>query len=877
MKEIDALLRDKVRMLGNALGHTIRNDLGETTLEQIETIRKQAKKARAGDAAERDKLLALLKGLSDDNLVPVVRGFNQFLNLANLAEQQHDISWRKESIDADQADTMFRDLIPRLAEAGISGTELTEKVASANVELVLTAHPTEVTRRTLIQKYDEVSHLLQARDDLRDEHPTLPAIEEKIARLIDEIWHTDEIRKVRPTAVDEAKWGFAVIENSLWYAIPAMLRSMNQDLISHDAPPLALNAVPIRFSSWMGGDRDGNPNVTSTVTEEVLYLARWMAADLYLRDIEVLGSQLSMYAATPEFKEKYPGHEPYRDCLHGLRTRLEQTREWAQANARGQHCEIEPLLDDEELIAPLQACYDSLVGCGMQSIADGELQDTLRRAACFGLALVRLDVRQESTRHSAVLSELCEFYGWGNYLEWSEDKKQEFLLKELASQRPLIPEFWEPSEEVAEVLATTRVLAQPIGQGVTCYIISMASEPSDILSVALLLQASGVRHKLPVVPLFETLSDLEQSGPRMEKLWQVPWYRDYSSSRQQVMIGYSDSSKDAGQLAAVWAQYQAQETLSRVAREHGYTLRLFHGRGGTVGRGGGPAQRAILAQPPGSVSGGLRVTEQGEMIRFKFGLPEIAERNLKVYISAVLEANLLPPTAPNKEWRDTMSELASSGVTSYRAMVRENPDFVSYFRAATPEQELGKLSLGSRPARRRSGGGIETLRAIPWIFAWTQIRLMLPAWLGADTALSDQIDRGKLATLRTMYSEWPFFRTYIDMLEMVLSKADGEVASYYEALLVEPDMQPLGHVLRERLKNVTARVLQVKEQSELLEDNHALQQSIQVRDPYTDPLHYLQAELLFRERQSADVISTEVEKALMVTMAGIAAGMRNTG
>jgi phosphoenolpyruvate carboxylase len=877
MKEIDALLRDKVRMLGNALGHTIRNDLGETTLEQIETIRKQAKKARAGDAAERDKLLALLKGLSDDNLVPVVRGFNQFLNLANLAEQQHDISWRKESIDADQADTMFRDLIPRLAEAGISGTELTEKVASANVELVLTAHPTEVTRRTLIQKYDEVSHLLQARDDLRDEHPTLPAIEEKIARLIDEIWHTDEIRKVRPTAVDEAKWGFAVIENSLWYAIPAMLRSMNQDLISHDAPPLALNAVPIRFSSWMGGDRDGNPNVTSTVTEEVLYLARWMAADLYLRDIEVLGSQLSMYAATPEFKEKYPGHEPYRDCLHGLRTRLEQTREWAQANARGQHCEIEPLLDDEELIAPLKACYDSLVGCGMQSIADGELQDTLRRAACFGLALVRLDVRQESTRHSAVLSELCEFYGWGNYLEWSEDKKQEFLLKELASQRPLIPEFWEPSEEVAEVLATTRVLAQPIGQGVTCYIISMASEPSDILSVALLLQASGVRHKLPVVPLFETLSDLEQSGPRMEKLWQVPWYRDYSDSRQQVMIGYSDSSKDAGQLAAVWAQYQAQETLSRVAREQGYILRLFHGRGGTVGRGGGPAQRAILAQPPGSVSGGLRVTEQGEMIRFKFGLPEIAERNLKVYISAVLEANLLPPTAPNKEWRDTMSELASSGVTSYRAMVRENPDFVSYFRAATPEQELGKLSLGSRPARRRSGGGIETLRAIPWIFAWTQIRLMLPAWLGADTALSDQIDRGKLATLRTMYSEWPFFRTYIDMLEMVLSKADGEVASYYEALLVEPDMQPLGHVLRERLKNVTARVLQVKEQSELLEDNHALQQSIQVRDPYTDPLHYLQAELLFRERQSADVISTEVEKALMVTMAGIAAGMRNTG
>ena len=877
MKELDALLRDKVRMLGNALGHTIRSDLGDGTLDQIETIRKQAKRARAGDDAERDKLLTLLKDLSDESLLPVVRGFNQFLNLANLAEQQHGISWRREDAGEEQPETMFPDLISRLKNAGIEGAELTSKVAAANVELVLTAHPTEVTRRTLIQKYDEVSNLLQERDDLREDHPSFPDIEDKISRLIDEIWHTDEIRKVRPTAVDEAKWGFAVIENSLWYAIPKMLRSMNINLQEHGAPALPLDAVPVRFSSWMGGDRDGNPNVTSTVTEEVLYLARWMAADLYLRDLEVLGSQLSMYAASPEFMEKYPGHEPYRECLHRLRSRLEDTRSWAQANADGQYTELVPLLDDAELTGPLQDCYDSLVSCGLRSIADGELLDTLRRCACFGLALVRLDVRQESTRHSAVLAELCEFYGWGDYLSWSEDEKQAFLLRELASRRPLIPDAWEPSPEVQEVLATTKVLAQPIGRGVSCYIISMASEPSDILAVALLLQASGVHHKLPVVPLFETLSDLEQSGPRMEKLWQVPWYREYSKCRQQVMIGYSDSSKDAGQLAAVWAQYQAQETLSRVAEEQGYSLRLFHGRGGTVGRGGGPAHRAILAQPPGSVRGGLRVTEQGEMIRFKFGLPEIAERNLKIYISAVLEANLLPPQAPEPAWRETMGELASSGVASYRAMVRDNPDFVSYFRAATPEQELGKLSLGSRPARRRSGGGIETLRAIPWIFAWTQIRLMLPAWLGADSALDDQISKGKLETLRDMYQKWPFFRTYIDMLEMVLSKADAGIAGYYEALLVAPDMQPLGSLLRQRLGEVTELVLKVKDQSQLLEDNQALQQSMQVRDPYTDPLHYLQAELLYRERQSADVISTEVEKALMVTMAGIAAGMRNTG
>jgi len=877
MQELDALLRDKVRMLGNALGETIQADLGDSTLDLIEKIRKQAKRARSGDEGERDKLLAMLKGLSDESLVPVVRGFNQFLNLANLAEQQHGISWRRTVLDESNPDEMFADLIVRLDEAGVKGQELTDKVANANIELVLTAHPTEITRRTLIQKYDHVSRLLKQRDDLRDGHPELPLIEDKIGRLIDEIWHTDEIRQVRPTAVDEAKWGFAVIENSLWYAIPSMLRSLDNDLLSRAAPALPLSAVPVRFSSWMGGDRDGNPNVTSVVTEEVLYLARWMAADLFLRDIEILGSQLSMSSATHEFIEKHPGHEPYRTCLHELRTRLLETREWAQAKARGDYTEAKPLLQDAELIAPLQECYDSLIACGLDTIANGELLDTLRRCACFGLSLVRLDVRQESGRHAAVFAELCEFYGWGDYLSWSEDEKQAFLLRELVSRRPLIPDDWNPSEEVAEVLATTRVLSHPVGNGVSCYIISMASEPSDILAVALLLQASGVKHKLPVVPLFETLSDLEQSGPRMEKLWQVPWYREYSQCRQQVMIGYSDSSKDAGQLAAVWAQYKAQETLSRVATEQGISLRLFHGRGGTVGRGGGPAHRAILAQPPGSVRGGLRVTEQGEMIRFKFGLPEVAQRNLKIYIAAVLEANILPPKAPPAHWRETMESLAAAGVSSYRAMVRDNPEFVSYFRAATPEQELGKLSLGSRPARRRSGGGIETLRAIPWIFAWTQIRLMLPAWLGADQALKEQISADKLETLREMYQEWPFFRTYIDMLEMVLSKADKAIFSYYEATLVPVEMQPLGSELRQRLELVTDLVLQVKGLGGLLEDNIPLQHSMQVRNPYTDPLHYLQAELLYRERLSSDVISTEVEKALMVTMAGIAAGMRNTG
>lgn len=877
MEELDTLLRDKVRMLGNMLGSSIATHQGDSMLNRIEEIRQQAKKARSGSEHDRQPLLDLLHALRDDELVPVVRGFNQFLNLANIAEQQHSASWRRAEWLADEADCLFTDLLDRLQANQMPAAELTAHVANADIELVLTAHPTEVTRRTLIQKYDQIAQLLQQRDDLRDDHPDQQPIDARIHSAIEEIWQTDEIRHVRPTAVDEAKWGFAVVENSLWYAIPDLLRNLDQTLQARGAPSLPLDAAPIRFASWMGGDRDGNPNVTAHITREVLYLSRWMAADLFLRDINALGAQLSMPDATPELQQAYPHAEPYRACLHALRDRLKQTKRWAAACAKGQSSDLQPLLHDDELLQPLQLCYDSLIANNMATIANGLLLDTLRRVACFGLALVKLDMRQESGRHRQALNELCEYYDYPLYEQLSEAQKCEFLLQELQSKRPLLPRHWQPTADTQEVLDSMALLATDIGQGVSCYIISMASEPSDILAVALLLQACGVRHGLPIVPLFETLDDLELASARMDALWSMAWYRDYCQQRQQVMIGYSDSSKDAGQLAAVWAQYQAQEQLSHTAQQQGIRLRLFHGRGGTVGRGGGPAHSAILAQPPGSVRGGLRVTEQGEMIRFKFGMPSVAQRNLKVYISSVLEANHLPPSAAEQVWREQMNTLAARGVQSYRAMVRDQPDFVPYFRAATPEQELGKLSLGSRPARRKAGGGIESLRAIPWIFAWTQMRLMLPAWLGADEALQDSIDQGHLPLLRSMYAEWPFFRTYIDMLEMVLSKSDADLAAYYEQRLVEPALQPLGQRLRERLHAMVAVVLTIKQQQRLLENAPLLQHSMSVRNPYTDPLHYLQAELLYRDRANAGHALDAVETALKVTMAGIAAGMRNTG
>lgn len=873
--ELDLLLRDKVRILGTLLGQTIERQQGAAMLAQIETIRKQAKKARSGDASEQQELLNSLQQLPDSALVPVARGFNQFLNLANIAEQQHAVSWRAQQSNND-ASQMLSTLLDRLEEKGI--TQLSAKIASANIELVLTAHPTEITRRTLIQKYDQISKLLQERDDLRDDHPNLPILEEKIASLIDEIWRTDEIRQVRPTAVDEAKWGFTVIENSLWYAVPQLLREMDAELLARGHEPLPLLATPVRFASWMGGDRDGNPNVTANLTQEVLYLARWMAADLYLRDIKKLNMQLSMDDASNELRALVPAGslEPYRACLSEVRQKLEDTRAWAAAKAQGKKLNVQPLMNKDELLQPLLACYRSLKEQKLERVANGMLLDCIRRVACFGLTLGKLDVRQESTRHSKVMAELAEYYGWGDYLAFDEEQKQQLLIAELNSKRPLLPVHWQPTAESQEVLDTLSLLASPIGAGVACYIISMAGEPSDVLTVALLLKAVGLQKTLPIVPLFETLDDLEQASTRMEKLWAIPWYRTYCQDYQQVMIGYSDSAKDAGQLAAVWAQYRAQESLTRSALKHGIKLRLFHGRGGSIGRGGGPAQRAILAQAPGSVAGGLRVTEQGEVIRFKYGLPEIATRNMKIYIAAVLEANFLPPAPPKEKWREQMRKLTEIGVNSYRALVKDTPDFVRYFRAATPEQELGQLALGSRPARRKAGGGIESLRAIPWIFAWTQMRLMLPTWLGADHALHKRIEAEGLMVFVDMYQHWPFFRTYIDMLEMVLSKADSNIAAYYEARLVPAELQALGASLRERLTLTRECVLAILGQTHLLQNNQALQLSMSVRNPYSDPLHYLQAELMHRERQGNNS-NLEVQRALKVTMAGIAAGMRNTG
>ena len=887
-------LREDVRLLGDLLGETLRGQAGGALFTLVERVRALAKRGRSAEALDAGALHGLLASLDPDEALPLARAFAHFLGLANIAEQHHKARLRRERLRATGARGATAEAFARLLQGGLDETALTDAVASLQIELVLTAHPTQALRRTLLQKHRRIAAALTERDR-GDLLPSERAqTEEDLRREITAIWLTDELRRKRPTPVDEARAGLVLFDQVLWDALPVYLRELDAALFSATRQHLPLDAAPIRFGSWMGGDRDGNPNVTPAVTEEVCLLARWEAADLYLREMEHLHDELSMTRASDELRDIVEAaREPYRELIKPLLARLWATRSYCEdrlrelrgtpaepTRARGtyrpKYAEaLPPLVDPAELWNPLALCYRSLEACGADSVASGRLLDVLRRVAAFGLSLIRLDIRQEADKHAQAMDAVTRALGLGSYLAWPEDERVAFLTRELASVRPLLPREKPDDPTLDDVLATLRTCARQPSGLLGAYVISMASAPSDVLLVHLFQREAGVREPLRVVPLFETLADLQGAGDVVARLLDIPWYRQRIGGEQEVMIGYSDSTKDAGRLASAWALFRAQEELVAECRARDVRLTLFHGRGGTIGRGGGPIYLAILSQPPGSVDGRLRVTVQGEMVEAYFGQSDIAVESFELYANATLEATLSPPAAPSAEDRALVDELAAVAADAYRSVVRGRPDFLRYFQAATPEGELGRLNIGSRPARRRSGvSDLGSLRAIPWIFAWTQTRLLLPSWLGVGQALTAIFDKYGEQRLQNLTRNWPFFRSLVDLLEMVLAKADPDVAAYYDRILVPDELKELGEELRTRCRDTAAALLRAKGVQVLLENDPDLRRSIELRNPYVDPLNLLQAELLRRVRSEDD---PRIVDALLVTVNGIAAGMRNTG
>jgi phosphoenolpyruvate carboxylase len=645
----------------------------------------------------------------------------------------------------------------------------------------------------------------------------------------------------------------------------------------------------------MGGDRDGNPNVTATVSQRAVWLAQWMAAVLYEKEINALRFELSLSHCDAHLRAlTEDAHEPYRVYLKKTLLRMTSTRERLEDLLQSGSTQItEYYRSTEELTAELQVVHESLMNTGMQAMAEGRLTDLLRRLAVFGLYLVKLDIRQESGQHAAAMSEVTRELGLGDYSAWAEHEKIAFLCEELKQRRPLVPIDAAFSAETREVLDTFLMLAKIRTESLGAYVISMAKSASDVLLVHLFQKINGRKRHLRVVPLFETVEDLRNAPRVLANLLKIPEYRELIEDKQEIMIGYSDSAKDSGILTAAWELYRCQEEIIRVCAEAGVEVTLFHGRGGTIGRGGGPTHLAILSQPPGSVAGRIRVTEQGEMIQAKFGLPTVARRTLSIYTAAVLRASLAPPPGPPAEYRQIMETLAERAAQDYCSLVYEDASFIDYFRSATPEQELGNLNIGSRPAKRRIDGspkeghpvpgeprtsmsdGIKNLRAIPWIFAWTQTRCLLPSWLGVGAALAAITSESDRKVLKAMRTDWYFFRSFVDLIEMVLIKSEPRIAQYYDATLTGDNLSSVGDRIHAALRQTKEAVMQLSDEEELVSYDPALRREIAFRSLWLNPLNLLQVEFLRRLRRAPE--DQSLRRGLLLTINGIAAGLRNTG
>ena len=881
------LLREDIRYLGNILGRVIKKQEGENFFNLVEKIRKLSKANKSNNSSKHShkRIIREIKKLNPKNTFKLTRAFAHFMNFINLAESI-DASRSLNIYENDQKNVsnkniFIEEIFEELFEnKKIPDTKIYNLAKNLNIGIVLTAHPTEVKRRTLIQKYHKITEILEQRDLLKNFPTKLSLLDKKLYDEFTIIWNTDDLKRVRPTPFDEARWGLAIIEDSLWDTIPKVYRRLNSIFVKNMGKGLPKNFNPIEFGSWMGGDRDGNPFVTSKVTKEVILLSRWEAAKLYEKSLTKIIRSYSMQNCSKKiFSKVGKTFEPYRVYLRPLRDKMRNTHRSIE-----QHLIFKKPLDrskllnsKEEILKPLRVVRESLEENQNENIASGDLLDLMRRAKCFGINLAKLDIRQESSRHTQLLNELIKSKFNKNYNKLSEDKKIQLLKSLILSKKNIINKFNFKNKENKEVWSTFKTLADEPSECLGAYVISMTTSASDILSISFLQKEAKIKEKLRVVPLFETLDDLINAKSIMESLFSKSWYRRLIKNKQEVMIGYSDSSKDAGKICASWHQYKAQEQIIKLAKKYSIEVVFFHGRGGSAGRGGGPIQATLRSQPPNSVNGKIRITDQGEVIQQKYGYEPLAKYNLCSYIGAVSEATLNPPPVPKNNWRTLIEKMSDISKSSYRKNINQSTEFIKYFKTVTPHVALGKLSIGSRPSKRKNIDNIKSLRAIPWVFAWTQIRLMLPAWLGSAEALRYANIKQFRKTLYEMEKNWPFFNSMLDMLDMVISKADPDISKIYEEYLADEKLKRVGQKLRFQFQAIKELNKQITPK-EIIKLRKEFRTSVIVRNIYSEVLNIIQPLVMNKIKKNKNKNNKKyLNDALLTSIAGISAAMKNTG
>ena len=910
----DVPLRYDTRLLGRILGETVRDQEGDAVFDLVEHIRRTGVLFhREADEAARQELQATMSSLPMDRAVRIIRAFGHFSHLANIAEDQHHIRRTRALAIAKappQPGTMAYAL-GRAAKAGVPRERLEGFFARALCSAVLTAHPTEIRRKSSIDREMEIARLLDERDRVEFTPEELRANRQALRRAVLTLWQTSILRDTRLRVIDEVANGLAYYDHTFLRGLPIFYADLEDRLGSIEAAWQDID-VPsfLRMGSWIGGDRDGNPYVTADVTRQTLTLQSQRALRFHLEELHRLGSELSLDGRivhvseglsrlvessadrAPERKD-----EPYRRAIVGIYARLAATA-WSLDRLEPPQPPVgpaPPYEKAEDLRADLDTLYRSLAENGSADLARGRLRSLRRAVDVFGFHLASLDLRQNSDVHARVLAELLAATGTGiDYAALDEEARVTFLTAELGNMRPLASPYHSYGDETAAELDLVRVAADAHRRygpaALPHFVIAKADSVSDILEVAVLLKEGGLldpregRLDVDIVPLFETIGDLQRCGRIMDDLLALPAYRRLLASRgdtQEVMLGYSDSNKDGGYLTSTWELYKAELVLIETFRRHQVGLRLFHGRGGSVGRGGGPSYEAILAQPPGAVQGAIRITEQGEVIAGKYSNAEVGRRNLETLAAATLEASLLdadrPP--PPADYLAVMEELSAHAFRAYRDLVYETEGFDRYFRESTVLDEIASLNIGSRPASRSKKQGIEDLRAIPWVFSWAQCRLMLPGWYGFGAAIEAWTAARSgdgMAMLQEMHDNWPFFRTILSNMDMVLAKSDIAIASRYSELVTDAALreQVFARVKREWQASIDA-VCAITRQTTLLELNPLLARSIRNRFPYIDPLNHVQIELLRRHR--AGDPDPAVVQGIHLSINGIAAGLRNSG